>query len=69
MFKKFTNLKHLILNFNKIKFVNTDEFSSLSYLIGLSLSNNELSDLSFIPFKSISKLEAFHLGNNNFKLI
>ncbi|XP_062523354.1 asporin-like [Corticium candelabrum] len=56
-FSKFTNLRDIHINYNKIKFVHKTAFDGLSKLIALHLEHNEITTFPQIGVMGISIVE------------
>lgn len=54
MFAYLTNLRHLVLSNNKIRFIDRKVFRGVGFLITLDLSFNQLSSLDFLANRNFS---------------
>ena len=64
IFKKFMNLKHLIVNGNHVQLLEDDTFDDASRLEVLRLSNNDLKELKPFIFHAMTNLKTLDLGRN-----
>lgn len=69
IFKKFLNLKHLIVNGNHVQLLERDTFDGAENLEVLRLSNNDLKELPPFVFNSMRSLKTLDLGRNKIERI
>lgn len=64
IFKKFINLKHLIVNGIHMQILEEDTFDGAEHLEVLRLSNNDLKELRSFTFHMMRNLKTLDLGRN-----
>jgi Leucine-rich repeat (LRR) protein len=64
IFSKFTSLKHLVVNANHLKILESDTFDDADKLEVLRFSNNDLEDVPSYVFKNMKSLKTLDLGRN-----
>lgn len=69
IFKKFINLKHLIVNGNHVQLLEDDTFDDAARLEVLRLSNNDLRQLKPFVFHAMNNLKTLDLGRNKIETI
>lgn len=69
IFRKFTNLKHLIVNGNHLQILEFDTFEGAENLEVLRLSNNDLKQLQSLIFHVMRNLKTLDLGRNKIERI
>lgn len=69
IFAKFTSLKHLVVNANHLKILESDTFDAADKLEVLRLSSNDLSNVPPFVFRSLKNLKTLDLGRNKIEVI
>lgn len=69
IFRKFINLKHLIVNGNHMRILEEDTFEGADNLEVLRLSNNDLTELESYVFRVMRNLKTLDLGRNKIESI
>lgn len=69
IFRKFINLKHLIVNGNHMRIFEEDTFEGAENLEVLRLSNNDLTELESFIFRAMRNLKTLDLGRNKISTI
>lgn len=69
IFKKFLNLKHLVVNGNHVQLLEMDTFDGAENLEVLRLSNNDLKELPPFVLKSMRNLKTLDFGRNKIERI
>lgn len=69
IFTYLTNLRYLIVNNNRLKYIDPVLFQGVNYLISLDLRLNQIDNLTFLIGKNFSDLRYLHLANNHIEYL
>ena len=64
-FRRLHNLKTLVLEYNKLSFVDSQTFQDLNTITSLDLSGNHLVTLHVDAFRTMNRLQILYLGGND----